>query len=48
MKKKYEKPELIVEPFSVEDIITASGLATVNGGKGGMENKMNIEDLFPW
>lgn len=33
MKKAYEKPELHVEPFDVEDVITASGgfLQTVGG-----------------
>ena len=29
MKKTYEKPELSVERFDVEDIITASSLDTV-------------------
>ena len=48
MKKIYEKPELIVESFDVEDIITESGLVTVKGGKGGMEQRIGIEDMFPW
>ena len=48
MKKIYEKPELIVESFDVEDIITASGLVTVNGGKKGNEQNININDMFPW
>lgn len=48
MKKAYEKPQLIVETFDIEDIITMSGLDTVNGGKGGMEQNININDLFPW
>ncbi len=48
MKKIYEKPELTVESFDVEDIITESGLETVSGGKQGMEQKMGIEDMFPW
>lgn len=48
MKKTYEKPELIVESFNVEDIITESSLDTVNGGKSGMEQNININDMFPW
>ena len=32
MKKSYEKPEIEIEEFAVEDIITTSGL--VNGGAG--------------
>ncbi len=48
MKKTYEKPELIVESFDVEDIITESGLETVSGGKAGNEQKIGIEDMFPW
>ena len=35
MKKTYDKPELRVEAFDVEDVITASsgnGLVTVGGG----------------
>ena len=48
MKKIYEKPELTVEPFDVEDVITESGLATVGGGKAGNEQRIGIEDMFPW
>ena len=48
MKKTYEKPELIVESFNVEDIITESSLETVGGGKQGMENSISISDMFPW
>ena len=48
MKKIYEKPELIVESFDVEDVITESGLATVGGGKRGNEHRLGIDDLFPW
>ena len=28
MKKQYERPELQIEPFDVEDVITASGFLT--------------------
>ena len=37
MKKTYETPTLQTERFDVEDVITASGLDTVGGGKTGME-----------
>ena len=36
-KKEYKQPRLQTEEFDVEDVITASGLSVVNGGKGGME-----------
>ena len=32
MKKTYDKPELRVEAFDVEDVITTSSLETVGGG----------------
>ena len=37
MKKTYETPILQTETFDVEDVITASGLDTVGGGRPGME-----------
>ena len=40
MKKTYEKPELQVEPFDVEDVITVSRLEVVGG-----ENETPTFDL---
>ncbi len=36
-KKEYSKPLLQTEDFDVEDVITASDLDTVGGGRNGME-----------
>ena len=44
MKKTYESPELHVEQFDVEDVITVS-LVTVGGGKEGNEFPIDLGGL---
>ena len=48
MKKIYEKPELTVESFDVEDVITESGLTTVGTGKQSNEGERLNPGDFIW
>ena len=44
MRRTYEKPELNVEAFDVEDVITASGLLDTVGGNN--ESPIDIGNLI--